>query len=231
MEYLRGDRDRPLILGADNQGILMCYVDTSFAVHTIMCGHKGGGLTIGRGSLFSISVFTKQKLNTKSLTESELVGIDDLMPIILLTCYFLLSQGHGIIENLLLQYSKSSILFERNGNTSSGKCNRHINTCYFFITDQANMKELTIEWCPTKQMVDDFMTKTLKGSHFRHLGDYIMGRVCSSKSKMEAVNIDMKINNNKKKLTNRSKVNGNGRVKVVAQYFILLRHRSVLGYS
>jgi hypothetical protein len=73
------------------------------------------------------------------------------------------------------------------------------------------MKELTIEWCPTKQMVANFMTKPIQGSHFRHLRDYIVGRVCSSKPKMEAVSIDKKINNNKKK------VNGKGRVKVVAQ--------------
>jgi hypothetical protein len=75
------------------------------------------------------------------------------------------------------------------------------------------MKELTIKWCPTKQMVADFMTKPIRGSHFRHLRDYIMGRVCSSKpkTKMEAVSIDKKINNKKKK------VNGKGRVKVVAQ--------------
>jgi hypothetical protein len=38
-----------------------------------------------------------------------------------------------------------------------------------------------------------------------------MGRVCSSKPKIEEVKIDKKINNNKKK------VNGNGRIKVVAQ--------------
>ncbi len=52
-------------------------------------------------------------------------------------------------------------------------------------------------------MVADFITKPIQGSHFRHLRDYIMGRVCSSKPKMEAVNVDKKINNNKKK------VNGN----------------------
>jgi hypothetical protein len=73
------------------------------------------------------------------------------------------------------------------------------------------MKELTIKWCPTKQMVADFMTKPIQGSHFSHLRDYIMGSVCSSKPKMEAVNIDKKIKNKKKK------VNGKGHIKVVAQ--------------
>jgi hypothetical protein len=56
-----------------------------------------------------------------------------------------------------------------------------------------------------------FMTETIQGSHFRQLRDYIMGRVCSSKSKMEAVNVDKKINNKKKK------VNSKGRIKVLAQ--------------
>ena len=36
-------------------------------------------------------------------------------------------------------------------------------------------------------MVADFMTKPLQGSHFRHLRDYIMGRVCNRKPKKEAV--------------------------------------------
>jgi hypothetical protein len=57
MEYRRGDRDRPLILGADNDGMLMWYVDASFTVHPNMHGHTGGGMTMGRG--FSISLSTK----------------------------------------------------------------------------------------------------------------------------------------------------------------------------
>jgi hypothetical protein len=54
-------------------------------------------------------------------------------------------------------------------------------------------------------------TKPIQSSHFRHLRNYIMGRVRSSKPKMEAVNVDKKINNKKKN------VNCKGCVKVVAQ--------------
>ena len=133
MEYLRGDRDRPLILSGDNEGVLMWYIDASFAVHPNMRGHTGGCMTMGRG--FPISVSTKQKLNTKSSTESELVGVDDMMPIIIWTRYFLLEQEYGVVENLILQDNKSSILLERNGKASSGKRTRHINIRYFFITD------------------------------------------------------------------------------------------------
>ncbi len=38
MEYLRGDRDRPLILGTDNEGMLMWYVNASYAMHPTCSG-------------------------------------------------------------------------------------------------------------------------------------------------------------------------------------------------
>ncbi len=97
------------------------------------------------------------------------------MPIVLWTQYFLMAQGYGVMENLLLQDNKSSMLLERNGKASSGKHTRHINIWYFFITDRVNIKEIEIKWCPTKDMVAGFMTKPLQGSHFRRLRDLIMG--------------------------------------------------------
>ncbi len=60
---------------------------------------------MGRG--FPISVSTKQRLNMLSSTESELVGVDDMMPIICWTCYFLLSQGCGIIESFCYRIIKA----------------------------------------------------------------------------------------------------------------------------
>ena len=89
MEYLRGDRLCPLILSADGSGVLMWYADASFAVHPNMRSHIGGGLTMGRG--FPIVSSTKQKLNTRSSTESELVGVDNMiMPIVFWSRYFLI---------------------------------------------------------------------------------------------------------------------------------------------
>ncbi len=158
---------------------------------------------MGRG--FPITASIKQKLNTKSSTESELVGVDDMMPIIVWTCYFLLSQGYGIVENLLLQGNKSSVLLEQNEKALSSKHTRHINIRYFFITDQVNMKEISPHWCPTKEMVADFCTKPLQGSHFRKLRDYIMGRVSCVKPKADAVSIGKAA---KRKVAKKSKVSG-----------------------
>ena len=92
MEYLRVERLRPLILSADGSGVLMWYVDASFSVHPNMRSHTGGGLTMGRG--FPIVTSTKQRLNTS--TESELVGVDDMMPIVVWSRYFLMAQGYGV---------------------------------------------------------------------------------------------------------------------------------------
>ncbi len=58
---------------------------------------------------------TKQKLKTRSSTESELVGVDDMMPIVVWSRYFLMAQGYGVTQNLLLQDNKSSMLLEKNG--------------------------------------------------------------------------------------------------------------------
>ena len=82
-------------------GILKGWVDGSFAVHPNMRGHTGGGLTMGHG--FPLSSSTKQKLNTRSSTESEVVGVDDLMPAILWMRNFLQAKGYGVKECIVFQ--------------------------------------------------------------------------------------------------------------------------------
>jgi hypothetical protein len=135
-----------------------------------------------------------------------------MMPIICWTCYFLLSQGYGIIEKLLLQDNRSSILLEKNGRASSGKRTRHINIRYFFITDRVAMKEICIDWSPTKKMVADFVTKPLQGSVFRELRDYIMGGVRCIKPKTDVVSLCQKKAD--KNLIKKSKVNGKRHITV-----------------
>ncbi len=206
------DRLRPLILSANGSGVLMWYVNASFAVHpNDVHSHTGGGFTISRG--FPVVSSTKQKLNTRSSTETELVGVDDMMPIIVWSRYFLMSQGYGVTQNLLLQDNKSSMLLEKNGKASSGKHTRHINIQYFFITDKVNMKEIEIKWCPTKEMVADFMTKPLQGSRFRRLRILIMGMASIKKAKNPNTSKSRLLEGNK---TARKPVSSSS-VKVMAQ--------------
>ena len=117
---------------------------------------------------------TKQKLNTRSSTETEVVGADDFMPAICWTRYFLMAQGYEVKDNILFQDNKSSILLEKNGKASSSKRTKHINIRYFFITDRVNKGEVSVLWCPTGDMIGDYATKPLQGSLFRKFRDQTM---------------------------------------------------------
>ena len=67
----------PLVVGVDDSGRLTWNIDASFAVHLNCKSHTRACLTLGHGSILSISA--KQKINTKSSTKAELVGVDDAM--------------------------------------------------------------------------------------------------------------------------------------------------------
>ena len=88
---------------------------------------------MGRG--FPIAGSSKQKLNTRSSTETELVAVDDLMPDVLWSRLFLEGQGVVIKRNVVYQDNQAAILLEKNGKSSSGKRTKHINSRYFFVTD------------------------------------------------------------------------------------------------
>ena len=163
----------PLILSANGSGILKWWVDGSFGVHPNMRGHTGGGLSMGRG--FPISMSTKQKLNTRRSTESELVAVDDCMPAVLRTRYFMKAQGYDVRETIVYQDNQSAILLEKNGKASSSKRTKHINIRYFFVTDRVATGELTLVWCPTDAMIGDFFAKPNQGALFIKFRDMIMG--------------------------------------------------------
>jgi len=190
MMYIRGTRKLPLILRADGSGILEWWVDAAFAVHPNMRGHSGGGMSMGRG--FPISSSTKQKLNTRSSTEAEVVGADNFMPAICWTRFFMQAQGYKVQDNILFQDNKSSMLLEKNGKSSSTKRTKHINIRYFFITDRVAKGKVKVEWCPTGEMVGDYMSKPLQGALFKKFCDMIMGVTLPSEPKTEGMALPSK---------------------------------------
>ena len=55
---------------------------------------------------------------------------------------------------------------EENGHKSARKQSKHLNIWYFFVTDQKAKNNIQIEYCPTDQMVGDYMTKPLHRKKF-----------------------------------------------------------------
>jgi hypothetical protein len=62
-------------------------------------------------------------------------------------------QGFEGNDNVVHQDDQSAVLLEWNGRASSGRCSQH---------------------CATEEMLNDFFTKPLQGSLFRHLRAQIM---------------------------------------------------------
>ena len=173
MEYLNGTKELMLRLWADDLRVVKWYVDASFAVHPDYRSHTGAAMTLGEGAVIGLS--KKQKLNTRSSTEAELVGADDAATMILWTGLFMEEQGYPLKKNILYQDNKSAILLETNGRRSAGKRSRALNVRYFFLTDQVEKKNISIEYCPTDEMWADYMTKPLQGEKFIKFRNEILG--------------------------------------------------------
>ena len=172
LQYIRYKRRLYLTLEEGNLRVIKLWVDASYAVNPDMRSHTGSTMTLSKGGVYS--TLTRQKLNTKSSTEADLVGADDLMPQVLWTQYFMEAQGYRIDYNFMYQDNQSTIRMENNGRGSSGKRKRHISIKYFFIADRIANKELQVEYCPTGDMVADLFTKPLQGALFRRLRDIIL---------------------------------------------------------
>ena len=173
IRYLRHTLYMCLVLRKDDTDSIRWWIDASYATHPDMRGHTGATMSMGSGSVFSGS--WKQKLVTRSSTESEVVGVYDVLPQILWTKKFLDDQGVGIKDTVLYQDNMSSILLERNGRQSSTKRTKHIDIRYFYVGDHLQNKSLSLHHCPTDEMLADYFTKPLQGSLFVRLRNHIMG--------------------------------------------------------
>ena len=104
VKFLQQTINDRLTLGADGSKQLKWCVDASFAVHPDFRSHTGAVFTMGQGAITSVS--RKQGMNTRSSTEAEVVGADEVVGAALWTRLFLLSKGYLVEENILFQTTK-----------------------------------------------------------------------------------------------------------------------------
>ena len=167
-----GTRFLKLTLSADSLSILQWYVDASHQIHDDCKGHTGALLTLGAGAILSSS--NKQKINTKSSTESELVAVHDKSSDILWTRHFLEAQGYTISDNIIYQDNMSTLSLEKNGRISSSNRTKHIKAKYFFIKHYFDAGEINLRYCPTEQMWANVLTKPLQGVKFCQMRAILM---------------------------------------------------------
>ena len=128
------------------------FIDASFAVHVDYKSHTGLCVQLG-GTIFAKS--TKQKINTKSSTEAELIGLSD-------------SPSHVYQDN------QSTMAMLKNGRSHSASKARHINIRYFWAKDLVDSGQVDIDYMPTEDMLADILTKPLQGELFRKLRNLLL---------------------------------------------------------
>jgi hypothetical protein len=150
---------------------VIAYVDASYGVHPDFKSHTGSVLRLGEATVYVKSA--RQKLNTKSSTEAEIVGVSDSLSQALWTRKFLQEQGYEMGPITLKQDNKSTMILLNKG-MPRGRT-RHIAIRFFFVKDRIETKEVVLEYLPTTEMIADVMTKPLQRELFRKMRSLLLG--------------------------------------------------------
>lgn len=132
MKCLAQTANYKLTLWEDKRRKLPLQVIASFTMHPNYHGHTSATLTLGKGAISSIS--RKQGMNTQRSYQSRSgscrrwvswsYDMDTTVP----QAPRLFSRRHHFLPD-----SKSAMLLEGNGRTSSGNRSRHLNAILFFV--------------------------------------------------------------------------------------------------
>ena len=163
IRYIRGSRDLGIVLEPYSIISILAYIDASHAVHKNHRGHTGTVLSLGRGPIYVKS--SSQRINTKSSTETELVGLSDSIGQVVWTREFLIEQGYNVQPATVYQDNQSTMHLVRNGKSNSERT-KHIATRFYFVKDRVEQKEVKIEYLCTGDMIADILTKPLSGALF-----------------------------------------------------------------
>ena len=101
VQNLKQTIDDVRLIACDNLNSLYTWVDAAYGVWLNMQSQTGGCMSMGLGMVNCRS--SKEKLNTKSSTESEIVGMSDYMSYNLWFKNFMGAQDYEIKKNIVYQ--------------------------------------------------------------------------------------------------------------------------------
>ena len=78
-------------------------------------------------------------------------------------------------RNLRKQDNTSTIKMIKGGPRACGQRTRNIHIKYFYATERVKDGTIVVTYCPTKEMVADYLSELLQGSLFRLHRNAIMG--------------------------------------------------------
>ena len=137
------------------------------------------------GDRVPISGSLSQKITTRSSTESELVGVDDGIGFVEWTSLYSKEQVkeypavHPLKDmgkkSVLFQDNTSTIKILKGGKRVCGQRTRNIHVRYFYAHKRVSDGTITVVYCPTKEMLSNYLSKSLQGSPFRTHCNTLMG--------------------------------------------------------
>ena len=173
LKYINGTKELSLYISANNVLNISAYIDASYGTHHDYKSHSGVLISVGRGPIYCSS--SKQKLNSKSSTESEMIAVSDGMNHVLWLRNLLQAQGYNLPPSTIFQDNMSAISLFKTGKSQSSTRTRHIAIRFYFVKDRIDAKEIAIEYVGTADMIADILTKPLQGAKFRELRLQLMG--------------------------------------------------------
>ena len=171
IKYLRLTRDLCMTLEANTIMEVLAFVDASHGIHDDMRSHTGPVISIGSGTVYAKS--NRQKINTKSSAESELVGLSDSVGQIVWVRNFIMKQRYKLDRAKINHDNKTAITLIENGKSNSER-SRHISIRYVFVHDRLKSVEIKLQYLNTEEMIADILTKPLQGSGFKYLRNRLL---------------------------------------------------------
>jgi hypothetical protein len=121
--YLRVTKELCPTIQCDINDKSTWYVDESCAIHMGLRRKSGAA-----------NCSVKQKNNTRSSTETELIAVDISLPTILWTKSFMLEQAFDL-ESGIKEDNRSTMLSMKHGRLSLGKRTKHYDNRCFYVKD------------------------------------------------------------------------------------------------
>jgi hypothetical protein len=173
--YLNGSTELGICLSADASPRVIAHIDASYGVHQDFKSHSGLTLSLGAGPIDASS--TKQKINTKSSAEAELIALSDKATRAIWCREFLIHQGYKETPATLYQDNESTIKLATHGVASSNRT-RHVSIRYFWLKDRCETGDVEVIYKPTTEMIADILTKPLHGDIFIKLRKLLLNWIC-----------------------------------------------------
>jgi len=176
LKYLNFTKEMKTRYKPDNLQ-LYGYIDASYGLHDDTKGQTGIIITLGPTGAPVFCKSRKQKLVSRSSTESELIALNDGLPEIIWAKQFMENLGYKQKMITVFEDNKSTIILANKTKGATLSRTKHIQVRFYYVRELIQQKEINIVYLPTEEMIADILTKPITGGLFSRLRDKILNQL------------------------------------------------------